>query len=317
LEALKTTKQRLQQRSENSSAPVISAITSWRQRRQRVKHWAMGSATAASIALGLLLLPQDRERESAPHETLETSLSTAEHGAKENHTSIFLEHCHHSIAWLKNAQLPSGAWDVEKWGGRSKFQVGISAMALLALMEVENDWSAQTQRTLNYLLAAQDQEGRFGPTFLGDLYNHCLATRALQVACNRFQLPHQRQLERARSHLKSYRVDQSHYAYAQGLEPEANLSAWANLIVNDQLSYPLDYPKVKEGKSSWAPMDVYLNPEILTQRESFQRWAQELVQKRVLSGELAGSWPIQGPWSHVGGRVFTTSMAIMSLMSKG
>ena len=171
----------------------------------------------------------------------------------------------------------------------------------------------------------QNEDGSFGPRFLGDLYNQSLGTLALRLAQERgFNISSQ-SLVKAQSFLEGYRVSPGQWAYRKGLTPEKNLSAWANLAMDDQprgdqptfesnqsqsstfLSVPLD----PRRKSSLTPMDVFLKTN--TRQVSPSLWKRELLTQQIHQGDLAGSWPVEGPWGHVGGRVFTTSIALLSM----
>lgn len=90
--------------------------------------------------------------------------------------------------WLYGAQEADGGWRAGTVGMRSGYAVGVSSLALLALLEPESAPRTSRQvdsirRGVDYLLRAQDGRGMFGPAFSGTPYNHGLATLALLQAC--------------------------------------------------------------------------------------------------------------------------------------
>ena len=89
-----------------------------------------------------------------------------------------------AVAWLLEAQDPDGGWAMGRTGAAANYTVGLSALALLALMsqppEQETDLRHEAiQRGLSFLLKQQDADGLFGPDITGSLYNHTLACLAL------------------------------------------------------------------------------------------------------------------------------------------
>jgi hypothetical protein len=233
-----------------------------------------------------------------------------------------------SLAWLSKEQLPSGAWDVERWSGKEKFKVGVSAMAMIAIMKVdESSDSESLKKALGYLMSEQSEDGHFGPMFLGDLYNQSLATLALRQAKERGLKVPDGAIKKAQAYLERYRVGSWEWAYRASLPVEKNLSAWANLAMDGRLQpdgSQLVSSELNEGRSptfkasvliskknSNSPMEILLKTSLKPRSPGV--WEQELMAQQVRQGELAGSWPLEGPWSHVGGRVFTTSIALLSL----
>ncbi len=90
--------------------------------------------------------------------------------------------------WLCATQEADGSWSTERWGGRPQFEVALTGLALMALLEAEHPTDRTrdaARRATDYLVGRQDAAGRLGPVFDGEPYNQGIATLALARA---FQL---------------------------------------------------------------------------------------------------------------------------------
>lgn len=90
--------------------------------------------------------------------------------------------------WLCATQEPDGSWSTARWGGHSQFEVALTGLSLMALLEVETPSErvrAAISRAMGYLVSRQEVTGRIGPDFDGAPYNQGIATLALVRA---FQL---------------------------------------------------------------------------------------------------------------------------------
>lgn len=90
-------------------------------------------------------------------------------------------------AWLLAAQSDDGGWRAATGNAAELYDVGVSALALLALMEsdparLDAASRAAIRRGLDYLAARQDADGLFGPSCPGAPYNQGLATLAMLEA---------------------------------------------------------------------------------------------------------------------------------------
>jgi len=90
---------------------------------------------------------------------------------------------HAAVEWLMNAQESDGGWRAGS-GTQSVYNAGVSALAMLAIIEAADESPIQrTRETLErgakYLLSIQDPEGLFGPRCAGAPYNQGLATLAM------------------------------------------------------------------------------------------------------------------------------------------
>ena len=90
--------------------------------------------------------------------------------------------------WLVGAQEPAGNWDATRWGGQNQYSVGLTSLAVLALVGGERAagpdgrFGAPLAGALSYLVSSQAESGRFGPECRDELYNHGLAASALLEA---------------------------------------------------------------------------------------------------------------------------------------
>lgn len=92
---------------------------------------------------------------------------------------------------LMAAQRSDGGWSADERNLRSRYDVGVTALALLALMHVdtaplEGPLSAAVRAGVAHLLLQQHDDGRFGEDFSGAKFTQYLAGMALQTAA---QLP--------------------------------------------------------------------------------------------------------------------------------
>ena len=232
-----------------------------------------------------------------------------------------------SIAWLKNEQVENGSWNVKKWGGKDRFKLGVSSLAFMSLLELEKEGTSDSiEKGLQYIESQFNEDGSFGPKFLGDLYNHSLATLALRKAKEKGYSVSDNVIVKSTEYLKRYRHSNGLWSYREGGRTEVNLSAWALLAMKepqtnievheDDSQASLTFGHESQGMKSSAyiydPMDVYLK---MTEEFEWGAWKESLLDQQIKEGELTGTWPIDGKWSRVGGRVFSTGMALLSIAS--
>ncbi len=98
--------------------------------------------------------------------------------------------CVQARAWLCRVQQPDGGWRAGTMGGLDTYDIGVSGLALLALL---NDAPATpspahapaVRRGVDYLVSRQGADGLFGPACAGAPYNQGMATLAILEACAR------------------------------------------------------------------------------------------------------------------------------------
>jgi hypothetical protein len=141
-----------------------------------------------------------------------------------------------ALDWLIRSQEPSGGWDASKWQGRKEYEVGLTGMALLALVRQENEATDRTRctstirRATEYLLRQQDTSGAFGATTdTARMYNHGIATVALLEAARTDQAPQLRTaLIRAIDFIKQQQLDSGGWGYVNrnGEQANTSVSVW-------------------------------------------------------------------------------------------
>lgn len=92
-----------------------------------------------------------------------------------------------ALRWLSRVQDPEGRWDVARFGGLGDYDVGVTALCLLAFAArgetpATGAHRPTVDRAVQYLLANQDPSGRIGTEDGNYLYNHAIATIALLEA---------------------------------------------------------------------------------------------------------------------------------------
>ncbi|MDP6546306.1 MAG: terpene cyclase/mutase family protein [Phycisphaerae bacterium] len=95
-----------------------------------------------------------------------------------------------ALAWLARHQEPDGHWDAKKYGGAANADVGVTGLAVLALMGGGNttrkgEYRRNVLRGLQALIRMQNKAGLVASKSKGNLYNHAIATIALCEAYGR------------------------------------------------------------------------------------------------------------------------------------
>lgn len=297
-----------------------------------------------------------------------------------------------ALQWLAKAQGADGGWTSGDRGIREGYAVGVSALALMALMSAEpsgprGDHAAAIRRGIEHLIAQQNDGGLFGSECSGAPYNQGLATLAMLDACSmETNTAWQASARRAVGCLQSLQDASGGWSYLRGGPGEVNTSAsiWplVALIRADRLGFPDVRPHVERGlmwlrstvdpeglmgyhrageapggretltaagavcflkagdaaerqlarlmlpairgaaARSGKPMDYYETFFItealaLAKDASATEWVADVGEKlradQTRSGQGAGSWAAPDPWSDVGGPVYSTSMAALTL----
>ena len=89
--------------------------------------------------------------------------------------------------WLVSAQLPDGRWDVRAGSTPSRYAVGITALAMMALSGEgpaldKAAYSPVLAHAADYLVAQQAPDGRFGAVHSAAMYNTAMSVIALMRA---------------------------------------------------------------------------------------------------------------------------------------
>jgi hypothetical protein len=90
---------------------------------------------------------------------------------------------------LMAIQRADGGWSADEQNLRPRYDVGVSALAVLALIHADSAapngrrWLA-IQAGMDHLIQRQSPDGRFGPDFSGSDFTHYLATKAVESAAH-------------------------------------------------------------------------------------------------------------------------------------
>ena len=138
-------------------------------RTSRCPRVAAIAAVLTLFAAGAILT---HFRKSAP--TLAPTAAVAD----ENAASIA-----RALDWFCQNQEPDGSWNAEKWGGNRRFEIALTALPTLALLNAKPltpERDLAVDRATQWLQAQQQTaDGAFGPNFQGASYNQSIATLAL------------------------------------------------------------------------------------------------------------------------------------------
>jgi len=168
--------------------------------------------------------------------------------ASEHRNSTSLKKCEDVIAvlqaqkWLAAQQKQGGRWMCETWqGGHEIYDVGVTALALLALQSYGNtltygDYQSNIQRGVDFLTTIQNKNGGFGrETGQANPFNQALATMALCEAYAYGEQPLKlvEPIQRALSYIHNSRNPYSGWRYAS--VPNGNsdsvVTAWMCLAL--------------------------------------------------------------------------------------
>ena len=203
------------------AAPWPDVSTGRTIRLWRSPAWLRAAAAVAVLAGGLVLLallrpgrgPAAGERAGrpAPEAVVAATVSPA-------------------LEWLARTQEADGRWS----GGRTEYDVGVSALALLALVDphvqgIGGGRSEAIRRGAGYLVGQQDASGLIGPRFSAATYNHGLATLALiEVCAVESNAAWEAGLDKALRFIRSTQTRRGGWGYldAQGGAPNTAATVW-------------------------------------------------------------------------------------------
>jgi len=159
--------------------------------------------------------------------------------------------------WLQAAQTPDGGWTAGDSAGGTDHQIGVSSLALLALIDASPDafrgpYAATVRRGIDHLVANQDERGLIGPAISTAPYNHGLATLAILNACStESNAVWQAAGERALKFICGTQLSTGGWGYLDSSAEPANTSAsiWPlqALIRADGLGYSALRPNIERG----------------------------------------------------------------------
>jgi len=356
-------------------APAIMAKIPQESWGRHGFNWALAAGLAACLALavlgGLLLFHRGEQDTQVPAYVARESKAVKQ-----------------ALVWLAGFQEPDGSWDAKKSGGHKDYTLGLTGLAVLALLSgdekpLEGAHAASISRGLEYIVAQQQPDGRFGPLVAGAMYNHGISTVALLEAygLNRDETL-KRPIDRALGYIYAQQKDSGGWGYRKGRSPantsisiwqlhaltlacavgwgEAGEKAglgmdWLRGVIDEKgkVGYKEagDFPYGTEALTAMGASCLFtggteaavieLGPGLKhvasTQGDEidFYRWyfltyalhaveeirsgtlearlQSALADQQVKSGPEAGSWAPTDQWGSAGGRVYSTSLAVLSL----
>lgn len=214
---------------------------------------------------------------------------------------------------------------------------GLATIALCEAYALTHDRSVEpfAQEAVDFILYAQHKKGgwRYSPGQPGDATVsgwQIMALKSAQMAYLR--VPHEA-IERATRFLDSLQYDKgSKYAYQPGEKMGRDLTTSAvGLLCRMYTGWPQDHLGLErgvahltaEGPSLLGPnANIYFNyyaTQVMHQSggDVWHRWNDQmrefLIHSQATEGHESGSWYFGGGQGDVGGRLFGTAMAIMTL----
>lgn len=133
-----------------------------------------------------------------------------------------------AAAWLCETQEADGSWSTARWGGRPQFEVALTGLSLMALLQEEDRTDAgqaAVDRAVGYLVSQQDDAGRIGPAFDAELYNQGIATLALVRAYQARRTEALRKvLDKSLVRMESLQNPDGGWGYQNTMDKESNMS---------------------------------------------------------------------------------------------
>jgi hypothetical protein len=281
---------------------VMAAIRQDRLARKRRTVW-IGASAAAVAAAFLFYGSRMATLELAPPPPI-------------NRAQELLSSANMGASWLIRAQEADGSWNPARWGGESRYQTALTALPIVALVEFKNVTPRHHEairKAAWSLLASQNRDGTFGPDFPGAAHNQGLAILALIRAQQKVDLP---ELTPAIAVALDRLIQVQTLDGGWGLagEPRANraVTLWHWQAVETAIECRwkgLEETVSKTRKwaaENGAALPIPQKPDCSAERDA-------LLARQVRAGHDAGSWQPDSRWGRVGGRLYATSLAMLSL----
>jgi prenyltransferase beta subunit len=185
-----------------------------------------------------------------------------------------------AVEWLSRTQEADGSWSTTRWGGDKQFEVALTGLALLTLVDESSRWtpharlrqnyggqagwrhglawlldwpdrarrSRSTEAAIAYLIRKQGNDGQFGEFFSSAPYNQGIATLALAKAYETRKDESLRvALNRAVSAICACQHADGGWGYHQEARPASNLSVTLWQIEALRLASAQGWPQVRSN----------------------------------------------------------------------
>jgi len=157
-----------------------------------------------------------------------------------------------AAAWLCQSQESDGSWSAAKWGGSKQFEVALTGLSLMTLLDGTARQNSAIEKAVAYLIQHQQADGRFGDLFSGTPYNQGIATLALAKAYEtRKNETIRLALDKAISAIGFSQYNDGGWGYYNEAHPASNLSItlWQieALRLVSLLGWPGTQPRVERG----------------------------------------------------------------------
>jgi len=151
-----------------------------------------------------------------------------------------------ALAWLCQTQEADGSWSAAKWGGSQHYEVALTGLSLLTLLDGKSGSKTAIEKAIAYLIQHQQADGRFGEIFSGTPYNHGIATLALAKAYEtRKDKALCLVLDKAISAICARQYADGGWGYENEAHPASNLSITLWQIEALRLVSKYDWPQVR------------------------------------------------------------------------
>jgi hypothetical protein len=152
----------------------IAGLTTAARRRMKILGVAAAACVVVAAVAGFVIGRKSIDN-SVPSQTVQAPVPEA---SVQGTDAVSM-----AVDWLAQNQEKDGKWAVGKFGGNPQYEIGISALAVMALSGCEPatraKYAENVRKGANFLLSRQTPAGRFSEDLHGTMYNHAIATVCL------------------------------------------------------------------------------------------------------------------------------------------
>lgn len=281
---------------------------------------------AAAVLVGLLGL-------GVVYTLIPRSPHPGSEGARDAFSSFTAQQAlERGLDWLMAVQQEDGSWDPAAWGGIDRGQIGLTGLALTALVDGASAASSPgldqaSRRAGAYLSARQQADGRIGFPGRAPLYQHGLATLGLLHLYEQGRDETLRPvLDRALAFLASRGDESAGWGYGSTGDHSGRDWVWPSLALKKAATLGWQVPA---ATSLLPEIDARAAPEALQMYARHVRWAAPagqavavppemglyLISLQVQEGPSAGSWDPPHSPGRAGGRIYATALTALALRS--